>query len=154
MSVRDIHIINSGTVIYNGLAAITPTDGNPSGQKYTYDGGRSLQTAEFSTHVSLNFGHIDVDISRTGPLIDGSGSISSANTSQLIFSNLNGRNYFYFENISSVTMYVNFGDAANTTSSYKVISGETLVFDSGFVPDSDVYVYCGTQSSAFIAKQA
>jgi hypothetical protein len=154
MSVRDIHLINSGTVITNGISAITPTDGNPSGQTYLYDGGRSLKSPEYETHISLNFGHTDVDISRTGPLVNGSGSIDAANTSQQIFANLNGRNYFYFENTSSATMYVNFGSNADTSNSYKISAGETLIFDSGFVPDSAVNVYCGTQSSTFVAKQA
>lgn len=154
MSIRDIHLINGGSVIYNGLAAITPTDGNPSGQKYTYDGGRSLQTSEYANSVSLNFGHIEVDISRTGSLEDGSGSITAANTSQEIFPELSGRNYFFFENTSNAAMYVNFEVSADTSSSYKIAAGDKLIFESGFVPDGPANVYCGTQGATFVAKQA
>jgi hypothetical protein len=146
----DIHPLGSGFKF--GGATITPTDGFPAGEIVNYNGlGMTLDAVNFPP-VNINFGHID--ISATGSLTDGSNTITTADTSQEVFAELSNRNYFYFSNISNHVMYVNFGENADTTSSYKVSSGEKIVFESGFVPSSQVNVICGTQGAAFVAKQA
>ena len=56
-----VHILN--TTIYNGLATITPTEGNPNGQTYTYDGGRATtSTALDYTTIESSFGIPKVEV--------------------------------------------------------------------------------------------
>ena len=146
----DIHVLGSGFKF--GGATINPTEGFPAGENIHYAGlGMTLDAVNFPP-INVNFGHID--ISATGSLTDGSNTITTQNVSQEVFAALSGRNYFYFCNISNHIMYVNFGDPADTTSSYKVASGEKLVFESGFVPSTQINVICGTQGASFVAKQA
>lgn len=56
-----VHILNS--VINNGLATIKPTEGNPSGQDFTYDGGRAttLTSLDYST-IESTFGIPKVEV--------------------------------------------------------------------------------------------
>jgi hypothetical protein len=56
-----VHILD--TTITNGLATIKPTEGNPSGQIYTYDGGRSttLTSLDYTT-IESTFGIPKVEV--------------------------------------------------------------------------------------------
>lgn len=56
-----VHILD--TTIYNGLATIKPTDGNPNGQIFTYDGGRAttLTSLDYTT-IESTFGIPKVEV--------------------------------------------------------------------------------------------
>lgn len=56
-----VHILD--TTITNGFATIKPTEGNPSGQTYTYDGGRSTTLTSLDyTMIESNFGIPKVEV--------------------------------------------------------------------------------------------
>lgn len=148
------HIINSG-VIKIGSSTIQPTEGHPSGEIITYN---RVDVRTFSdiepVNIGRNFGYYNVDISISDSLEDGSSSIAATGVSQEIFPAKPARNYFYFKNNSTGIMYLNFGEDADTTTSYNLSANQELVFQNGFVPLDAVNVYSSELSGVFVAKQA
>jgi hypothetical protein len=148
------HIINSG-VIKIGSSTIQPTEGHPSGEVTTYN---RVDVRTFSdiepVNLSRNFGYYNVDTSMSDSLEDGSSAIAATGISQQIFPAKSGRNYFYFKNNSTGIMYLNFGEDADTTTSYNLAASQELVFENGFVPLDAVNVYSVELSGLFVAKQA
>lgn len=149
-----IHILGAGIV--NGYSTINPTEGNPSGQiiNYVSEGRATTSSSLDYPAVERSFGIPIVDISRPAAFSDASGSINASNVSQQIFAANDDRHYLYFQNESSDNMYVDFGIAANTTSSFKIPASGSLVFDSAFIPASTVNIICATSGAVFIAKEA
>lgn len=148
------HIINGGTIKI-GSSTIQPTEGHPSGEVINYNrvDVRTFNDIE-PVNLSRNFGHYDVDISMSDSLEDGSGAIAATGISQQIFPAKSGRNYFYFKNNSTGIMHLNFGQSADTTTSYNLSASQELVFENGFVPLDAVNVYSVELSGLFVAKQA
>ena len=148
------HIINSG-VIKIGSSTIQPTEGHPSGEIITYN---RVDVRTFSdiepVNIGRNFGYYNVDISISDSLEDGSSAIAATGVSQEIFPAKPARNYFYFKNNSTGIMYLNFGEDADTTTSYNLSANQELVFQNGFVPLDAVNVYSSELSGVFVAKQA
>jgi len=148
------HIINSG-VIKIGSSTIQPTEGHPSGEVTTYN---RVDVRTFSdiepVNIGRNFGYYNVDTSMSDSLEDGSSAIAATGVSQEIFPSKPARNYFYFKNNSTGIMYLNFGQDADTTTSYNLSANQELVFENGFVPLDAVNVYSVELSGLFVAKQA
>lgn len=148
------HIINGG-VIKIGSSTIQPTEGHPSGEVTTYN---RVDVRTFSdiepVNIGRNFGYYNVDTSISDSLEDGSSAIAATGVSQEIFPAKPARNYFYFKNNSTGIMYLNFGQDADTTTSYNLSANQELVFESGFVPLDAVNVYSVELSGLFVAKQA
>ena len=148
------HIINGG-VIKIGSSTIQPTEGHPSGEIINYN---RVDVRTFSdiepTNIGRNFGYYNVDISISDSIEDGSSVIAATGVSQQIFPAKPARNYFYFKNNSTGIMYLNFGEDADTTTSYNLSANQELVFQNGFVPFDAVNVYSSELSGVFVAKQA
>lgn len=148
------HIINGG-VIKIGSSTIQPTEGHPSGEIINYN---RVDVRTFSdiepTNIGRNFGYYNVDISISDSIEDGSSVIAATGVSQQIFPAKPARNYFYFKNNSTGIMYLNFGEDADTTTSYNLSANQELVFQNGFVPLDAVNVYSSELSGVFVAKQA
>ncbi|NBQ17035.1 hypothetical protein EBU24_01840 [bacterium] len=149
------HIINSG-VIKIGSSTIQPTEGHPSGETITYNkvGVRTFSDINEPANIGRNFGYYNVDISLSDSMEDGSSVIAQSGVSQQVFSAKPARNYLYFKNNSTGIMYLNFGEDADTTTSYSLSSNQELVFQNGFVPLDEVNVYSTELSGLFVAKQA
>jgi hypothetical protein len=145
-----------GSVVKIGSSTIQPTEGYPSGQVISYDksGVRSFDSLSDPEVIGKDFGIEYVDITKSGTLEDASASIVAGGTSQVVFSAKSGRSYLFFGNTSDTTMYINFGGVATSTNSYKVVSGDNVKFDTGFVPLDSVNVLCATTAKTFVAKQA
>jgi len=148
------HIINGG-VIKIGSSTIQPTEGHPSGEVTTYN---RVDVRTFSdiepVNIGRNFGYYNVDTSMSDSLEDGSSAIAATGVSQQIFPAKPARNYFYFKNNSTGIMYLNFGQDADTNTSYNLSANQELVFENGFVPLDAVNVYSVELSGLFVAKQA
>ena len=148
------HIINGG-VIKIGSSTIQPTEGHPSGEVTTYN---RVDVRTFSdiepANIGRNFGYYNVDTSMSDSLEDGSSAIAATGVSQQIFPAKPARNYFYFKNNSTGIMYLNFGQDADTTTSYNLSANQELVFENGFVSLDAVNVYSVELSGLFVAKQA
>jgi hypothetical protein len=149
------YVINSG-VIKIGSSTIQPTEGHPSGEVTTYNrvDVRTFSDIAEPANLGRNFGYYNVDISMSDSLQDGSSVIAATGVSQQIFSAKPARNYFYFKNNSTGIMYLNFGEDADTTTSYNLSANQELVFQNGFVPLDAVNVYSSELSGVFVAKQA
>lgn len=149
------HIINSG-VIKIGSSTIQPTEGHPSGEVINYNrvDVRTFSDIAEPANIERNFGYYNVDISMSDSLEDGSSSIIATGISQEVFPAKPARNYFYFKNNSTGVMYLNFGEDADTTTSYNLPASGELVFENGFVPLDAVNVYSTELSGLFVAKQA
>jgi len=89
-----------------------------------------------------------------GTLTDGSGTITTANTSQQVFAANPNRRYLLLQNISSATLWFNFTTAATTAQpSLQLTSGASFVMESSFVSTEVVNIIGGTAGQAFVAKQ-
>jgi hypothetical protein len=145
-----------GNAVKIGSSTIQPTEGYPSGQVISYDkdGVRSFDSLSDPQIIGKDFGIEYVDITKSGTLEDASANIVAGGTSQVVFAAKSGRSYLFFGNTSDTTMYINFGGVATSTNSYKILAGENLKFDTGFVPLDSVNVLCATTAKTFVAKQA
>jgi len=89
-----------------------------------------------------------------GTLTDGSGTITTANTSQQVFAANSNRRYLLLQNISSATLWFNFTSAATTAQpSLQLPSGASFVMEGSFVSTEAVNIIGGTAGQAFVAKQ-
>jgi hypothetical protein len=149
------HIINGGTIKI-GSSTIQPTEGHPSGQVITYNrvDVRTFNDISEPANLGRNFGYYNPSLSISDSLEDGSSAIAATGISQQVFASKPSRNYFYFKNNSTGIMYLNFGEAADTTTSYNLSASQELVFENGFVPLDAVNVYSVELSGLFVAKQA
>lgn len=97
----------------------------------------------------------DVTIVPTrGSLTDGSGTIASGGASQQIFAANTSRKYFFFENVSSGDLWINFGVAAVINQpSIKVLANGSFVMEASYVSDQAINVIGATTGQAFTAKQ-
>jgi hypothetical protein len=93
-----------------------------------------------------------------GSLIDGSGTVTTGGTSQVVFTANVGRQYLLIQNVSDADLWVNFGTAAvESQPSIKILPDGAVEFSSagtGVVPTGTVNVRGATTGKAFTAKQA
>jgi len=90
------------------------------------------------------------------PLMDASGSITAANTSQLVLTAGQVSTYLLFCNLSTTdTMYINLGSAATTGSgSIPIPPTGGFEWGSGLVPNAALYVIGPTAGDQFTCKWA
>lgn len=89
-----------------------------------------------------------------GKLIDRSGSTKAAATSEVIALRFE-RRYFFFQNLSDTTMWLNFGaDATEGAGSIRVEPDtQPLFFEGEFIPAQDVRLICSAQDKAYTCKE-
>ena len=99
-------------------------------------------------------GTVTADSNR-GALTNRSGSITIGGTSQVLAAALATRKYLLIQNISSENLWVDFNVAAvQDQPSIRLIAGDTLVFESSYIPTESVNVIAATTGSKFVAKEA
>lgn len=87
-------------------------------------------------------------------LTDRSGSIAAGGVSQQVMAANPARVLFLFQNISSATMYVNFGAAAVVDSnSVKVLPEACFTWEQRAIVSQAAHVICATIASKFVAKE-
>lgn len=93
--------------------------------------------------------------SSSGALTDGSDTITTGGVSQQIFAAKTGRKYFFFENVSSGDLWINFGGAATVAQpSIKVVANGSFVMECMFISDQAIHVIGATTGQEFSAKEA
>jgi hypothetical protein len=82
------------------------------------------------------------------------GTIVTGGVSQQMFAANASRRYFFFENVSSGDLWINFGAAATISQpSIKVVPNGSFVMESIFISNQAVNVIGATAGQAFTAKQ-
>lgn len=90
-----------------------------------------------------------------GALTDRSGSITTGATSQQLAAALATRKYFFFQNLSTETMWINFGVAAvSDQPSISILPQASFVMETFFVSTQTINVISATTGSKFTAKEA
>lgn len=90
-----------------------------------------------------------------GALTDRSGSITTGATSQQLAAALATRKYFIFQNLSTETMWINFGVAAVADQpSISILPQASFVMETFFVSTQTINVISATTGSKFTAKEA
>lgn len=94
----------------------------------------------------------------SGALTDGSGTITTGGTSQVVFTANKGRQYLLIQNVSDADQWVNFGIAAVVSQpSIKLAAGAALEFSAagtGVIPTDTINIIGATTGKGFTAKQA
>lgn len=91
---------------------------------------------------------------KTGALTDGSGTITTASTSQQVFAANSVRAYLLIQNISADDLYINFTGAASASSgSIKISPDGAFAFEDNFVSTEAVNIFGATAGQAFTAKE-
>lgn len=93
--------------------------------------------------------------SRSATLTDGSGTLTTAATSQQVFAANATRAYLMIQNpiTATETLFVNIGTAASTTGgSIELAPGGSLTFHNNFIPTGIVYVTAATAGHRWLAK--
>ena len=88
--------------------------------------------------------------------IDGSGTITTGGTSQVVFPARPARAYLSCQNpiTATETLFVNApGDAGLTNGSWELAAGGSITFHTGFIPTGPVSVLGATTGHRFICKQ-
>lgn len=108
------------------------------------------------TNVNTKLDTISATIGQQrGALTNGSGSITTGGTSQAVFALNASRKYFFFQNISTETMWINFGVAAvQDQPSLEILPHASFVMETFFVSTEAINVISATTGSKFVAKQA
>jgi len=111
-------------------------------------GGQNVPTVSGTPAVPVQSSPVQ------GTLTDGSGTITTANTSQQVFAANPNRRYLLLQNISSADLWFNFTTAATTAQpSLQLPSGASFVMEGSFVSTEAVNIIGGTAGQAFVAKQ-
>ena len=115
----------------------------------------SMVTAGFDPSSPLPPGtNVIGSVTKQGSVSDGSGTIASANTSQQAMAANSNRRYFFFQNIGTANIYLNFGSAATVgAGSMQIPPGASITMDSGFVSTDAIYVISATPSVPYTCKQ-
>lgn len=88
--------------------------------------------------------------------IDGSGTITTGGTPQVVFTARPGRLYLFCQNpvAASETLFINAPtDAGLTNGSYELAAGQSLTFNGTFTPQGPVSALAATTGHRFICKQ-
>lgn len=92
-----------------------------------------------------------------GQLVDGSGTVTTGNTSQQVFAYDGSRYFLLCLNPIAATepLYVNFGLAASATgSSIELAPGGSVTFGDNFIPVGVVSVTAATAGHRYVCKTA
>ena len=115
----------------------------------------SMVTVGFDPSSSLPPGTNSIgSVTKQGSLSDGSGTIATANTSQQAMAANANRRYFFFQNIGTANIYLNFGTAATTgAGSMQIPPGASITMDAGFVSTDAINVISATPGTPYTCKQ-
>ena len=88
-------------------------------------------------------------------LQDISGSITSANVSQVVVAANQRRNYLFIQNISTATLGINFTAAATLgQGSVQISPGGSFVMEGAYVTTEQINIIGATIGQLFTAKEA
>ena len=91
----------------------------------------------------------------SGTFWDHSGTITTANQSQLVMKENPKRRYLLIQNVSNGTLWVNFTLAAQQAQpSIQLVSGGSYVLESSFVSSEAVYIIGAVAGATYVAKEA
>jgi len=91
----------------------------------------------------------------TGSLTDGSGTITTASTSQQIFAANSARKYLFIQNSSVNNMWINFTSAAILGQPSILISpGSVFTMENNFISNEAINIIGATANATFTAKEA
>jgi len=115
--------------------------------------GRTVAGASRSVIVADD-GSMSVGPS-SGPLVDGSAVITTANTAQTVFAANPARRYLFCMNPATATevLLMDVTATVSATTSYEIQTGGSNTFASGFVPNGAVTVRAATVGHRFVCKQ-
>jgi hypothetical protein len=139
----------SNTAIENNTSAIETNTSN-------------IETNTSTTNTTLTTisGKLDVQLStvgqQRGSLTDGSGTIATGGASQQIFAANTARKYLIIQNLSSESLWINFGTAAVADQPSLELPGtvkSSFVMEGMFVSTQTVNIIGATTGSKFVAKQ-
>jgi hypothetical protein len=110
-----------------------------------------MNIANFSPTVS------QVTAPVIGPLTDRSASLTLELSLTVAFENPS-RGFFFFQNISDATMWLNIGDHAVANSNSIMVAPQgSVIFNGSFIPSEVINVLCPTATSGspkkYIAKE-
>ena len=92
--------------------------------------------------------------STPGPFTDGSGSIAIAATSQALFAASATRKYLLVTNISTDTLWINFGIAAiQDQPSVPILTNGSFVMEGSFINNQAINIIGPNAGAKFTAKQ-
>lgn len=87
-------------------------------------------------------------------LTDRSDDITAGSVSQEVMAANIARKLVLFQNISTATMWLNFGAAATANSnSFKILPDQCFTFEMQAVVAQAVHVICATIASKYVAKE-
>jgi hypothetical protein len=89
-------------------------------------------------------------------IVDGSGTVTTGGTSQLVFAQNTNRSYLMCQNPTSATetLFVNLNSAASTTAgSIELAAGGSATWGPGIAPNFPVFVTAVTTGHRFVCKQ-
>ena len=126
------------------------------------DGGNSITVDGPLTDTELRA--TAVPVSGTVTVASDKGSVSEASTQsittggthQQVFASNSSRKYLLIQNISDTDMYLGLGfNPSNTTPAGLLLakSGGGIVFESSYIPTSEVRIVCATTGKRFVALQ-
>jgi hypothetical protein len=88
------------------------------------------------------------------PLTDRSGSLSGHSSPQAVAIANPDRQYFFFQNISDETLWIDFGTTATEDSpSIRIAAGGSFVMEGSFVSTDSISVIGATSSKKYVAKE-
>jgi len=89
-----------------------------------------------------------------GTLTDLSGSIAAGNTAQPLAVANPSRNYFFVQNISSDTLWIDFGTTAvQDQPSVKLSPTAVFTMEGSFISTDDISIIGSTTGAKFVAKE-
>lgn len=94
--------------------------------------------------------------STAGAVTDGSGTITTGNTSQQVFSANSTRRYLFIQNTSAGNLWINFGTSATEGSgagSIIIFPNSSFVMEQNAVTNQTVNINGQTAGQSFVAKQ-
>jgi len=157
---------NAGTTTAQTLRVVLPTDQTaiPATQSGTWsvrtqDGAGNLLTSQVNgTQRALDVG-IDVAGVQIDPRAASPGTITNrsgtaTNVVSTVMAANSARKYLFFQNISTVTMYINFTTSATVgVVEIQVAPGNTFVMENNFISTEALTVIVASGSRSYVAKE-
>jgi NADPH-dependent curcumin reductase CurA len=89
-----------------------------------------------------------------GALTDKSGSITTANTSQVVAAAKADRKYFFIQNVSGADLWINFTTAATVAQpSIKLAAGASFTMEASFISTEAINIIGATAGLQYTAKE-
>lgn len=150
---------NAGTgtfAVGDGGGSLTVDDG---GTSLTVDGTVTANAGTGTFTIGDGGGSLTVDgtittQSSTGSLTNRSGSITAGGTSQQLAAANGSRKYLFIQNISTDTLWFDFGvTAVQDQPSLKLLPEASFAMEAGFISTQVVNIIGPTTGAKFVAKE-